>query len=356
MRAVVTTADGLEATIVSDPTPGSGHVLVRTLACGICGSDLHAAQDLRHFAELTTQAGAPGAFDPDQGFVFGHEYCAEVVDHGPDTARTLTPGTLVCSIPVLLAATGPEMIGYSNLYPGGFAEQMILQEQFLLPVPEGLPARVAALTEPLAVGEHAVNLASIAPGDLCLVIGAGPVGLAVIAALKAKGHGPVIAADFSPTRRRLAEAMGADSVVDPTERSPYHGWSELGVPSTTMERSALDMFGGDLREVVIFEAVGVPGVLQSIIAGAPPKAQIIVVGVCMRTDQIEPFTAVTKELQMRFSFGYTPEEFAATLERLSAGRVPTDELVTGMIGLDEVPDAFEALRNPGQHGKVLVRY
>ena len=205
-----------------------------------------------------------------------------------------------------MGPTGIEQIGYSNHYPGALAEHLALQELLLLPVPDSLESDLAALTEPLAVGEHAVGLSGLEPGQPGLVVGCGPVGLAVIAALKGRGHGPVLAADFSPTRRRLAEAFGADDVIDPAEVSPHERWTELGIPRTITERIAAAIMGTEVEAPVIFEAVGVPGMLQSLIADAPPHSRIVVVGVCMHTDAIEPFMAVTKEIEFRFSFGYDP--------------------------------------------------
>lgn len=357
MRAAVTRAGGLD--VVADweePTPGSGHVLVRPLACGICGSDLHAAQDLANFAELNRRAGMPTALDPETGLIFGHEFCAEVVDYGPDTAHTLPVGTRVCSVPTIFGSSGPAAVGYSNLYPGALAELMVLQEMLLLPVPDGLSTELAALTEPLAVGEHAVGLADLQGSTACLVVGCGPVGLAVIAALKARGQGPVVAADFSPRRRQLAEQLGADEVIDPSVTSPYSKWDELGVPATMFDRAGQEMFGASFTEAVIFEAVGAPGVLRTIVDGAPPKAQVVVVGVCMYPDEFEPFFAVFKELQLRFAFGYSPSEFAATLDHLAKGVPGVEGLVTDVVGLDEAPAAFDALRSRGEHGKVLVRH
>jgi threonine dehydrogenase-like Zn-dependent dehydrogenase len=356
MRAAVTRVGGIDIADLEPPTPGSGHVLVRSLACGICGSDLHAAEDMHRFVELSSRAGMADTLDPEKGVVFGHEFCAEIVDHGPDTARNLPVGTRVCSIPAILGAAGPESLGYSNRYPGGLAELMVLQEALLLPVPEGLSTELAALTEPLAVGEHAVAVANLRGDEVCLVVGCGPVGLAVIAALKARGHGPVLAADFSPTRRRLAEGLGADEVLDPATTSPYSRWDELGVPSGILGRTAQDVFGGSSAEAVIFEAVGAPGVLQTIIDGAPPKARVVVVGVCMQPDRIEPFFGVVKELQLCFAFAYSPAEFATTLERLTDGIAGADALVTDVVDLAGTPDAFSALRSPGEHGKVLVRH
>jgi len=353
MRAAVTRGGQLVVGDVAEPVPTSGHVVVRSLAAGICGSDLHASADFAHFTRLMASAGVP-ALDPTLDTVFGHEFCAEVVEHGPDTTGELPVGTRVCSVPVIVGSNGVEQIGYSNIYPGALAEHMVLQEMLLLPVPESVDTPVAALTEPLAVGEHAVGLAGLRAGQPCLVVGCGPVGLAVIAALKGRGHGPVMAADYSPTRRRLAEAFGADEVIDPAEGSPHERWGALGVHATIMERAAASMMGGEVTDPVIFEAVGVPGMLSSLIREAPPRSRIVVVGVCMHTDSFEPFIAVTKEIELRFSFGYNPAEFAATLERLGAGVPGADLLVTSSVDLDGAPAAFETLRTPGGHGKILV--
>ena len=356
MRAVVMRNRALVEAEVPAPEPGPGEVLVHTLACGICGSDLHALKHADRFVENSKRSGNPRVMDLSRDVIMGHEFCAEIVDHGPDTAGTLPVGTRVCSVPIVVGPTGVEQIGYSNAYPGALAEHMVLQELLLLPVPDALATDLAALTEPLAVGEHAVGLAGLAEGERrpCLVVGCGPVGLAVIAALKGHGHGPVLAADFSPARRRLAEAFGADVVIDPAEGSPHDRWPEYGVARTVMERMGAAMLGGTVTDPVVFEAVGVPGMLQSLIADSPPRSRIVVVGVCMHTDSIEPFTAVAKEMELRFSFGYTPDEFAATLTRLAAGVPGADALVTASVGLADAPGAFETLRAPGDHGKILV--
>jgi threonine dehydrogenase-like Zn-dependent dehydrogenase len=356
VRAAVTRSGGLELDEIDEPVPGSGHVLVRPLACGICGSDLHAAQDVDRFVELSRRAGMPNPLDPDQGVVFGHEFCAEIVAHGPDTSGDLPVGTRVCSVPTLLTPTGIEAVGYSNRYPGALSELMVLQEMLLLPVPDDVATGLAALTEPLAVGEHAVALADLQGGEVCLVVGCGPVGLAVIAALRARGHGPIVAADFSPKRRELAGAFGADEVIDPAVTSPYSRWADLGVPATMLDRAAQEMFGGSFNDAVVFEAVGAPGVLQTIVDGAPPKARIVVVGVCMQVDEIEPFFGAVKELELRFAFAYTAAEFAATLDRLARGVPGADALVTDVVDLAGAPAAFDALASPGEHGKVLVEH
>ena len=258
MRAVVTRGGALEVATVDDPTPGSGQVVVRSLAAGICGSDLHALADFSHFTELMARVGAP-IVDPGADTVFGHEFCAEVVEHGPDTTRALPIGTRVCSVPIVFGPGGVEQIGYSNLYPGALAEHLVLQELLVLPVPDSLDTGLAALTEPLAVGEHAVGLAGLNPGQPSLVVGCGPVGLAVIAALKGRGHGPVLAADFSPVRRQLAEGFGADEVIDPAEGSPHDRWGALGVPATLLERSLASMTGAAVPSPVDLRGGGRAG-------------------------------------------------------------------------------------------------
>ena len=321
------------------PEPGPGEVLVRTLACGICGSDLHALRHADTFVATARRAGNPRVMDLGRDVVMGHEFCAEIVEHGPGTTRTLHVGTRVCSRPVLMRDTGPQTIGYSNDHPGGYGEYMRLCEALLLEVPSGLPTDHAALTEPMAVGLHAVAKAGVTPGDTPLVIGCGPVGLAVIAALRLRDVRPIVAADFSPRRRELAVALGADVVVDPASTSPWDRWRETA----------------GTRPAVVFECVGVPGVLDQLMAAAPRNARIVVVGVCMEPDTIYPMLGIVKELNLQFVLGYTQEEFAATLGHIADGRISVAPLITGHVGIDGVAGAFEALASPERHAKILVR-
>lgn len=353
MRAVVRRAGKLVCDTIEERDPGPGQVRVRTLACGICGSDLHALHYLDHMVEMGRRSGGGGDMDPKKDIVFGHEFCAEVLEGGPGANR-FKAGTRVVSMPVNLGPEGFDAVGYSNKYPGGFAERMILTEGLLLEVPNGLSTDHAALTEPMAVGVHAVASAALDKNSVALVLGCGPVGLAVIAALKMRGHGPIIAADFSPRRRAAAEAMGADVIVDPAETGPHTKWTEFGVPSTLAGMQAA-MFGGQsFGRPVVFECVGAPGVLQSVIEGCPPKAQIIVAGVCMEPDRIEPSLAINKQLDLRFVLGYQPDEFAQTLNDIAEGRINVEPLITAKVGLDGVAQAFVDLGNPETNVKILV--
>jgi 2-desacetyl-2-hydroxyethyl bacteriochlorophyllide A dehydrogenase len=320
---------------IDAPTPGPGEVLVKSRACGICGSDLHAAQHTESFVETSLEAGGAFKLTTYNPVVLGHEFCAEVVESGPDTDSKFKPGQLVCSVP-MLARQPTEAVGYSDQIPGGFAEYMVLSESIMIPVPEGTPAQAAALTEPLAVGYHAVNKANLEGNEAALVIGCGPVGLAVITALKARGIGPVVAADFSPGRRNFALGQGADAVVDPALDNPFRS---DGVPR---------------RDLVVFECVGVPGVLDNIFVNAPANTRIVVVGVCLQTDHIRPLIAINKELALQFVLGYTMEEFTESLTYIADGKFDVSQLVSHRIGLDEVADTFEALKDPERYAKVIV--
>jgi 2-desacetyl-2-hydroxyethyl bacteriochlorophyllide A dehydrogenase len=330
---------------VPDPRPGAGQVLVRTLACGICGSDLHTLQHGDQMVEMSTEGsdfapeGLPSLelMDLDRDVVMGHEFCGEVVELGENTANC-QEGDVVVSVPMTFDPDGLHPIGYSNVYPGGYAEQMVLSDMVALKVPNGLAAHHAALTEPMAVGLHAVNRSATKAGQAAIVLGCGPVGLATISALRLLGAAPIIAADFSPKRRELAVTMGAHEVTDPREEPVIDVWRRLGRPTPT----------------TIFEAVGVPGLLDQALQVVPRQGEVIVVGACMEPDTFRPMRGVVKEVDIRFAFGYDPLEFAETLRRIAEGEIDVAPLITGRIDIDGVPDAFQTLATPDAHAKILV--
>jgi len=335
MKAAVFRGGDIVVDSLPDPVPARGQVLVRTLACGICGSDLHAAKHAHRMVAVSRRIPGRVPMDLSRDVVFGHEFCCQVLDYGPDTERRFKAGTRVCSMPLMMEADGPKGMGYSNTYVGGYAEHMLLSAPLMLEVPNGLPTEHAALTEPLAVGVHAVEKAALRGDEAPLVVGCGPVGLAVIAALRLRGIRPIVAADFSPKRRELAEKMGADIVADPATGQPF---------------AKLDPG----KRAAIFECVGVPGVLQQMFEQAPRDGRLIVVGVCMEPDTIEPMFGIVKELSLQFVLGYTPDEFARALRLLAEGEVDAEALITGKVGLGGVKAAFAELGNPERHTKILV--
>ena len=357
MRAVVMQGHQLVVDTVPDPQPGPGQVLVKTLACGICGSDLHMLKSARQLYEVAGDSEAPLRMDPSKNIVMGHEFCAEVLDYGSSSRKSLAVGSRVCSMPFAIGGNGVvSAVGYSNDFPGGYGEIMVLEESLVTEVPNGLDTDRAALTEPMAVGAHAVEKARLSGDEVPVVIGCGPVGLAVIASLRLRGVGPIIAADFSVTRRGLAEQMGADVVVDPKSESPYHRWQEVaGSGATADENPFATALGRPLgRPAVLFECVGVPGVIQQLMDGAPRGARIVVVGLCLEPDRIQPFVGVNKELGIQFVLAYSQQEFAATLRAIAEGRIDVDPLITGKTGVGGVAEAFETLSNPEAHAKILV--
>ncbi len=319
---------------VPEPVPESGQVLVGVRACGICGSDLHFAAHGDEVVDMTAQvaagAGAMGV-DLDSDVFMGHEFSAEVLEAGPDT-ETHPPGTLVTSLPVLLSPKGVEPIVYSNSTIGGYAERMLLSAPLLLPIPNGLDVKHAALTEPLAVGLHAVNKSNIAPGETALVLGCGPIGIAIIAALRARGVETIVASDFSPKRRELATAMGAHQTLDAAQGSPFDS----------------------VKPAVVFEAVGVPGIIDDVLRRARPGTRLVVAGVCMQPDTVHPFFAIAKEINVQFVLTYNPEEFGESLRALAEGEIDVTPLITGEIGLDGVGQAIDDLADPDRHCKILV--
>lgn len=179
-------------------------------------------------------------------------------------------------MPFLIRADGLRFIGYSDETPGAYGEYMRLTESLLLEVFNGILPAHAALTEPMAVGVHAVEKARLTKSDVPLVIGCGPIGLAVIAALNLKGIHPIVAADFSKRRRQLAEVMGADVVVDPGTNSPHQTWKESAVWRGS-DAPTLPPWIPEppLRPCVIFECVGVPGILDQIVTLAPANTRIV---------------------------------------------------------------------------------
>jgi len=358
MKAVVMRESALVVDRIDDPTPGPGEVLTKTLACGICGSDLHMLHHCEHMLGSFKRVGIPIGFDPGKGVVFGHEYCAEILDHGPDCDKKLKPGTRVCSLPYVITPTSFDHVGYSNRYPGGYGEHMVLSEGTLMPVPGDLPSELAALTEPLAIAVHAVGRAQLGGEEVPIVIGCGPIGLAVIIALKALGIGPIVAADFSAKRRALAEKLGADIVVDPAEKSPYESWVAAAAPARYDIKGPFALFGlgPQPRPCVVFECVGVPGLIQQALLGAPPRSRVIVVGVCMQADSIEPIVGIAKEMNVHFSFGYTAEEFGRTLAQLADGKLDAASMITGKVDMQGVADAFLQLAKPDAHAKMMIAF
>jgi threonine dehydrogenase-like Zn-dependent dehydrogenase len=376
MRAVVCRNADLSVEEIAGPAPGPGQLLLDDVRCGICGSDLHARRHADSVADVAAEVGYDGLMRSDEQIVLGHEFSGVVVGRG--AGSKIAEGTPVVSFPLLRAAGGVHPSGLSAHAPGAYAEQVLVQDALSFPVPNGLAPDVAALTEPLAVGLHAVRRGEVGKGQVAIVVGCGPVGLAVIGMLKASGVRTVVASDYSPGRRKLAATLGADVVVDPAVESPYsaaagHGHLttgpevfELGVgtveklrrlpfvPWHQVWRVADKVGAATPKHPVVFECVGVPGVVEEIISSAPIYSRVVVVGVCMEPDRFRPAMAINKEIDLRFVLGYTPLEFRDALHLLADGKVDGASMITGTVGLDGVAGAFDALADPETHAKILI--
>ncbi|MHB8576617.1 MAG: zinc-binding dehydrogenase [Dehalococcoidia bacterium] len=341
MRAMILRGKTLSVVDIDRPSPGPGQVLARVRACGICGSDLHFAR----FADQMIAGAGPRdpvidrSADLNKGIVMGHEFMAEVVEAGAG-AEQWAPGARVTSVPVLIDPSGPngrQSIGYSATNPGAYGEYVLMSASLLLRVPDSVPDKVAATTEPCAVGLHAVREAHLQPGDRALVIGAGPIGMMTLLWLKKEGVKQVIVSEYAAPRRELAKQMGADIVIDPARENLAQ---------------RLEAEGGS--PAVIFECVGVEGTLQQAMELAPPRGRIVVVGVCMLEDRVRPFTGISKQLNLQFVLGYTVEEYREALEAIGDGSINTAPLVTRTVSLDELPAAFQSLSDPTDCKVVVV--
>ena len=261
MRASVIEQGVFITTDQGIPNPSSGQVLVKNLACGICGSDL----DL--YKMLQSMPDAPAT-------ILGHAFCAEIVSFGPNTNQTLSIGQKVCSVPFLKNHPANSPIGVSPEQSGAYSEYMVLSEEYLLPIPEGTPIEAAALTEPFAVAIHPVEKANLRTDDIPLVMGTGPIGLATIAVLKQRGIKHIVASDYSASRRALATQMGASEGLHPGETDVLGHYAELA---------------NEPYHSVIFECVGTVPLFGQICELAPKHTRIIMAGLCTSEVTFNPF-------------------------------------------------------------------
>lgn len=319
---------------VPEPTPGPRDLVVEVKCCGICGSDLHAAS-------------LPGGLP--KGCVMGHEFAGEVVEVGSEATGGFGIGDRVTGIPGIgcgacaACLSGdvmhcPELVitGLGQL-PGAYAQYLRVGSNEAVALPEAIDFRLGALVEPLAVGLHAVNAAGLAPGQEVMVIGAGPIGLAVTLWARFLGARSILVSEPARGRRAMATEMGATEVVD--------GAASAAACLAEKPRGGVD---------VIFECVGIPGLLAQCVDLAAARSKVVVAGVCMQPDTFVPAAAVIKELQLQFVLAYEKRDFQLTLDMMASGRIDPRPMVTDRVSLGAMPEAFEALKQPSDQCKVLV--
>lgn len=337
MKAAVFLEAGRELSIqeVPEPQRGPSDLILEVKGCGVCGSDLHAAA-------------APNGLPA--GTVMGHEFVGVVAEVGPEAVGNFKPGDRVVSLPCIgcgacsACLTGDIMhcgqiqgTGLGQL-PGAFAERVRVGSNESIAVPDAVDDRSAALVEPLSVGLNTVRVAGLQAGQNVLVIGAGPIGLSVALWAHFFGARSVVVSEMSAGRRELAGKLGASHLVDASSQDVATAFAEHtgGAPD------------------VIFECVGIPGMLMQCIGLAPSRGKVVVAGVCIEPDNVLPVLAILKELQFNFVLGYQKSHFEFTLEMLASDRIRALDMVTQIVDLPGLPASFEALKTPGDQCKVVV--
>jgi threonine dehydrogenase-like Zn-dependent dehydrogenase len=350
MRAVSLKGGTLALREVPTPTPGPGQILVRTLACAICASDHH----YMDHPEVSRDDRSGMRVDaPDDHVVMGHEYCGEIVQYGPDTNQAWPVGTRVTSVPALFTSDGLRIIGMAPDAPGGFGEMFLLSEGFARPVPDDVEVERVALNDAMAVGWYYSRLG--VDGDVegtavPLVLGLGAIGLSVVAALRHRGSGPIVAADFAPHRRDLAREMGADVLVDPAEESPWAAWRRTawGAPDEVHDRLAL--FGRPKQ--VVYEMVGRDGVLASVVDECEIGARVLSCGGAAE-DTIHTTVAHMKGLNIQIGGGPQPADWDECLDHVLDGTLDPMPLLGERVDLDGLTDAIERARSPEAPVRIL---
>ena len=312
-----------------DPTPDAGQVVVKVGRCGICGSDLHMTED--------------AAYGCRHGDVLGHEFAGEVVGLGREVEGFRT-GDLVSVIP--LKSCGKcehcrkgevQWCAQFGLQGGGYAEYALTRPNQCVRLPAGLSLADGAIVEPLAVALHGVNLAGLTTGDKVLILGAGPIGLAVAFWAQRMGAAKVAVQDIAEFQRSRALGMGADVfVVDPAD--PV-GSAEAGL-------------GG--KADIVFECVGIPGLIDQAVQQVRNRGTVLLLGLCTRPDPINSFAMLSKEVKLVTSAFFTVPEYRASLDALASGAIEPRLLVTDTISLAETPDVFESLKHRTSQCKVLI--
>lgn len=331
MRAVV--MQGLHQPLAietfPDPTPREGEVVVRVGRCGICGSDLHMTED--------------ETFGMGAGAVLGHEFAGEVVALGKGV-EGLSAGDRVAVSP--LASCGyceacrkgeVQWCATFGLQAGGYAEFAVTRPNQCVRLPMSASLADGAIVEPLAVALHGVNLSGLQRGDRVLVLGAGPIGLAVAFWARRLGAARVVVQDIAEWQRDRALAMGADNfvvdAVDPVGASTR----ALGGPAD-----------------VVFECVGLPGLIAQAVRQVRNRGTILLLGLCTRPDTLNTFAMLSKEVKLVTSAFFTLPEYQAALDVLESGAAEPRMLVTDTVALSGVPAVFESLKSRTHQCKVLI--
>lgn len=331
---------------VAEPSPGPGEVKLQNAFAGICGSDLHvyyspeaAGLDLERPHPVT------GSTLPQ---ILGHEFSGTVVELG-EGVTNVAVGDRVAVWPIYYCGECPacrkgmynacQKIGFHGLSSngGGMAEFTTVPAAKLHVLPENVDLRLGALVEPMSVAWHAVGRSGVDAGGTALIAGAGPIGIGVWFALKARGVEKVLVSEPSADRRATIAALGA-TVIDPVNEDLAAAVSELS-----------DGDGVD----VAFDAAGAGRAITSALSSLVPGGRVVVVAIHEQPMEFLPTQLVMAETDIAGALAYLPEDFDAVIKAMSEGVYDTTGWVDE-VALDGVVDAIHALRG-GVGAKILVR-
>jgi threonine dehydrogenase-like Zn-dependent dehydrogenase len=318
------------------PEPGPGQVLAEVSHCGVCGSDLHM---------VVEGWGRPG-------YVGGHEWTGTVVAVGSDVERWAVGDRVVggpspkCGRCRRCLEGKPSQCenrtGFAgdDDHQGAFARYIVLDERSLVPLPEGLSMRDAALAEPLAVALHGITRSRLVDGDRALVIGAGPIGALTIAALVARGV-TALAVEPAPSRAELAARLGAERVLHPDELQLFPPWEPERI--------------SDLAVDVVLECSGKKVAIEAGFNQLRRGGRLVMVGAGIEAPKFDPNRMLLNELEVCGSFVYDADGFQRALELLASGRLPTDVLIDPVdVPLDRLGEAMDGLAHGRIAGKAMV--
>ena len=329
---------------IAEPEPGPGQVLIEVARNGICGSDLH--------TYIGSSTGGASMHVP--GVVLGHEFAGIVRELGPGV-DDVAVGAAVAIAPIEYcgecwpcAHAWPHMCrklalygGYRRPLHGGLAPLVAVSRRSVFMLPDGLDPIVGSLTEPLAVAVHAVRRAPTTLGATAMVLGAGPIGLGVLQALRAAGVTTTIVTDLSAARRDAAARVGATAVVDPSVDDPK-----------TVVRD-LTRHGVDL----VFDTTAAHAAFAQGIAALRPRGTMVSVAGWQEPARVDMGRAMVAEIDIRFSMTYEPAvDFPATIAMLANGDFDADVMISDHVPLERLVDngLEELLHHADRHVKILI--
>ncbi|TKA64175.1 hypothetical protein B0A49_05971 [Cryomyces minteri] len=334
---------------VQIPKCGKGQVKLKPAWVGICGSDLHEYLGGPNICP-TSPHPITGESVP---VTFGHEFSGVVEEVG-EGVEDFKVGSRVIVQPIIYDGTcgacesGLINCCYSNGFVGlsgwggGLSEHVVVPQSSVYNIPDNVSLEVGALVEPLAVGWHAVNISPFKPNDSVLVLGGGPIGLAVIQALVARDSASkIIVSEVSARRKEFAKQFGATHILDPTKDDIIARCKEL-----------CDDQGVD----VVFDCAGVQAALTQAILATRARGTIVNIAVWEKPASINVNDLVFKERKYMGVATYVKGDFKEVIEAISEGRMKPESMITKKIKLNEVEEqGFKILvEDKGNQVKILV--